>query len=80
LVSASVAVHGAADKAKLLLSSSSALIHVLDYVYYSALTLAACYESVPTDQQQAWRGLLTAHQEKLREWAENYPPTFADKQ
>jgi PAS domain S-box-containing protein len=23
--------------------------------------------------------LLTAHQDKLREWAENYPPTFADK-
>ncbi len=70
---------GAADKAKLQLSSSSALFHVLDYVYYSALTLAACYESVLTDQQQAWRGLLSAHQEQLREWAENYPPTFADK-
>jgi len=70
---------GAADKAKPLLSSSSALIHVLDYIYYSALTLAACYESVSTDQQQAWCGLLTAHAEQLREWAENYPPTFADK-
>ena len=23
--------------------------------------------------------LLAAHQEQLREWAENYPPTFADK-
>ena len=31
------------------------------------------------DEQQAWRELLTAHQEQLREWAENYPPTFADK-
>ena len=30
-------------------------------------------------EQQAWRELLTAHQEQLREWAENYPPTFADK-
>jgi len=49
------------------LSSSSALIHVLDYIYYSALTLAACYESVSTDQQQAWCGLLTAHAEQLRE-------------
>ena len=26
-----------------------------------------------------WGALLTAHQEQLREWAENYPPTFADK-
>ena len=31
------------------------------------------------DEQQAWRELLAAHQEQLREWAENYPPTFADK-
>jgi PAS domain S-box-containing protein len=69
----------AAGRAKLQLSSSSALIHVLDYVYYSALTLAACYETVSTDQQQAWRELLTAHLEQLREWAENYPPTFGDK-
>src|SRR6202040_1384708 len=26
-----------------------------------------------------WRGLLTAHREQLREWADNYPPTFGDK-
>jgi PAS domain S-box-containing protein len=70
---------GAADKAKLQLSSSSALIHVLDYVYYSALTLAACYEKASIDQKQAWRELLTAHLEQLREWADTYPPTFADK-
>ena len=69
----------AAEKAKPQLSSSSATILVLDYVYYSALTLAACYETVSTDRQQAWRGLLTTHAEQLREWAENYPPTFADK-
>ncbi len=34
----------AADAAKLQLWSSSALFHLLDYVYYSALTVAACYE------------------------------------
>src|SRR5260370_32626072 len=70
---------GAADKAKLQLSSSSALIHVLDYVYYSALTLAACYENASAEEQQGWRDLLTAHREQLHECAENYPPTFADK-
>jgi len=69
----------AADKAKLLLWSSSALIHLLDYVYYSALTVAACYENTSTDQQQAWRELLTGYLEQLHEWAENYPPTFGDK-
>ena len=31
------------------------------------------------DEQTRWRELLTAHREQLREWAENYPPTFADK-
>jgi predicted ATPase/signal transduction histidine kinase len=69
----------AADKAKPLLWSSSALIHLLDYVYYSALTVAACYENAPTDQQQVWRELLTGYLEQLHEWAENYPPTFGHK-
>ena len=69
----------AADKAKLQLWSSSALFHLLDYVYYSALTLAALYENASAEEQQGWRELLTAHSEQLREWAENYPPTFADK-
>ena len=32
----------------------------------------------PTSRQ-GWRELLTAHREQLREWADNYPPTFADK-
>ena len=31
------------------------------------------------DEQNEWRELLTAHREQLREWAENYPPTFGDK-
>ena len=69
----------AADKAKLQLWSSGALVHVVDYVYYSALTLAALYENASAEEQQGWRELLTAHREQLREWAENYPPTFADK-
>ena len=33
---------------------------------------------LPTSRSE-WRELLTAHQERLREWADNYPPTFADK-
>src|SRR6202022_4256387 len=39
----------------------------------------AAYETAPPDRQREWRGLLTAHREQLREWAENYPPTFGDK-
>src|SRR5467141_1292334 len=69
----------AADKAKALLWISAAHIHLLDYFYYAALTVAALYENGTADEQNRWRELLTAHQEQLREWAENCPPTFADK-
>src|SRR3981189_79313 len=54
-------------------------MQLLDYFYYTALTVAALYENASADEQQGWRELLTTHQEQLREWAENYPPTFADK-
>ena len=70
----------AADKAKPLLEASlSAKSQHLDYFYYTALTVSALYETASADEQQAWRELLTAHREQLREWAENNPPTFADK-
>jgi PAS domain S-box-containing protein len=69
----------AADQAKALLWASPAHIQLLDYFCYTALTVAALYEDAPPDQQNRWRELLTAHREQLREWAENYPPTFGDK-
>src|SRR5882757_6877250 len=69
----------AADEAKALLWAIAAQIQLLDYYYYSALTVAALYEKGNADEQTGWRDLLTAHREQLREWAENYPPTFADK-
>ncbi len=69
----------AADKVKPLLSVATAQIQVLDYFYYTALTVAALYEKASDDEQNRWRELLTAHREQLREWAETYPPTFADK-
>jgi two-component sensor histidine kinase len=69
----------AADKAKPLLWASAAQIQLLDYFYYNALTVAALYGNASADEQTGWRELLTAHREQLREWAETYPPTFADK-
>jgi PAS domain S-box-containing protein len=69
----------AADKAKKLLWGAFGEIMLLDYFFYTALTVAALYEKGSGGEQQGWRDLLTAHREKLREWAENYPPTFADK-
>ena len=55
------------------------MIQLLDYFYYTALTVAALYENASADEQTGWRDLLTAHREQLREWADNYPPTFGDK-
>ena len=69
----------AADKAKALLWASAVRIQLLDYFYYTALTVAALYENATADEQTEWHDLLTAHREQLREWAENYPPTFGDK-
>ena len=68
-----------ADKAKALLWASAIHVQRLDYFYYAALTVAACYENGSANQQQEWREVLTAHHEQLREWAENHPTTFADK-
>jgi PAS domain S-box-containing protein len=69
----------AADKAKALLWTVAVWIQLLDYFYYTALTVAALYEKASADEQIGWHDLLTAHREQLRESAENYPPTFADK-
>ena len=69
----------AANKVKPLLSVAIAQIPLLDYFYYAALTVAACYENASPDEQARWRDLLTAHRKQLREWADNYPPTFGDK-
>jgi PAS domain S-box-containing protein len=52
---------------------------LLDYFYYTALAVAALYENASADEQAGWRDLLAVHREQLREWAENYPPTFGDK-
>jgi PAS domain S-box-containing protein len=69
----------AADKAKALLPFAAAQIQLVDYFFYAALTVAACFDDAAADQQQAWRQLLTTHREQLREWADTNPPTFADK-
>jgi predicted ATPase/signal transduction histidine kinase/GAF domain-containing protein len=69
----------AAANAKPVLGREAVQIYLLDYSYYTALTAAALYEHASADDQAGWRSLLTAHREQLREWTENYPPTFGDK-
>jgi predicted ATPase/signal transduction histidine kinase/GAF domain-containing protein len=69
----------AIDKAKPVLPGAAAQIYLLDYAYYTALTVAALYENDSAEEQAERRDLMAPHLEQLREWAENYPPTFADK-
>jgi signal transduction histidine kinase len=69
----------AADTAKTFLSPAAFLIQLLDYFYYTALAAAALYEKAPADDQNDWRERLMTHRDQLREWADSYPPTFADK-
>ena len=69
----------AAEKAKPLVEAAANQIQLLDYFFYTALTVAALYEAATADERQAWRKLLAEHRKQLREWAENCPPTFADK-
>ncbi|MDB6088276.1 MAG: multi-sensor signal transduction multi-kinase [Gammaproteobacteria bacterium] len=69
----------AAAKVKPFLAVPTPQIQLLDYFYYAALTMAACYENVSAGEQARWRDLLTQHLGQLREWADNNPPTFSDK-
>jgi PAS domain S-box-containing protein len=69
----------AANKAKPLILATPVLIELLDYSFYTALTVSALYENASVDEQHEWRNLLTELREQLREWTEDYPPTFADK-
>ena len=67
----------ASNQAKALLSISAVQLQMLDYFYYTALTVATLYEKSSDDTRNTWRELLTAHREQLREWAENFirPPS-----
>jgi len=69
----------ASKEAQALLWISAVQLQMLDYSYYTALAVTALFETAAAEQQSEWWELLTLHCEQLREWAENYPPTFADK-
>ncbi|MER8491963.1 AAA family ATPase [Mesorhizobium australicum] len=68
-----------AERAKELLWAAPVHFQQLDYFYYTALAMASLYENASAGEKHAWRDLLALHLEQLREWAENYPPTFGDK-
>ena len=68
-----------ADKANALLWAMAGRSQLLDYFYYTAVTVAALYENGSADEQNSWCELLAVHRDQLREWTDNNPPTFGDK-
>jgi PAS domain S-box-containing protein len=68
-----------ADKANALLWAMVGRSQLLDYFYYTAVTIAALYENGSADEQNSWRKLLAVHRDQLREWTDNNPPTFGGK-
>ena len=70
----------AAESARSVLwSSEPRIFHSLDYFLLYRADRGGALRTGSADEQNWWRELLATHREQLREWAENYPPTFADK-
>jgi predicted ATPase/signal transduction histidine kinase/tRNA A-37 threonylcarbamoyl transferase component Bud32 len=46
------------------------------FCLYHALAVAAVFQELPPEEQKEALGILAAHREQLREWAEVYPPTY----
>jgi signal transduction histidine kinase len=69
----------AAQKAKVLLWTSTGCIQLLDYHYYTALAIAAAFGTASLDRQREWHETLIVHLDQLREWGENCSITFLDK-
>ncbi len=69
----------ASRKAEAVLWASWGQIHLLDYHYFTALTLTAVASTAPAEQREGLRERLAAHREQLQEWAGQCPHTFLDK-
>ncbi|WP_224248504.1 trifunctional serine/threonine-protein kinase/ATP-binding protein/sensor histidine kinase [Hyalangium gracile] len=66
----------AAQRVKELLEALTGNIQILDYHLYRALTLAACFERVPAEEQGRLLEDIQRHQQQLAEWAALCPETF----
>ena len=75
-----VAAFAAIQKMQTLLPAiTSQLALLLQYYYFSALSMAALCESTSANEQRVWRERLTEHGEQLREWGNTNPQTCRDK-
>jgi predicted ATPase/signal transduction histidine kinase/ActR/RegA family two-component response regulator len=67
----------ALEKAKQLLWSTPGEIQLLDYHFYSALTLASLVATQQPEQRSDWLARIKEHWEQLQEWMQGAPETFA---
>ena len=66
----------AAEKAKRLIWASTGQIQLLDYHFYTALTLVSLAATIPPEQRGEWRAHIIEHREQLRHWAQTCPENF----
>lgn len=60
----------AGQAAQQLLRTSHSFIEEAEYVFYSALTMAALCNTAPVGEQRAELELIAAHHQQLQEWAD----------
>jgi PAS domain S-box-containing protein len=68
-----------ARKAKALIRATPAHVQLIDYIQYTALSMAALYESNSSEDRTKCLIELKVHANQLREWADSNPVTFSDK-
>ena len=69
----------AAEKANAILWAGAGCIHLLDYHYYAALSIAGRFETASVDIRKKWRQALDVHLGQLRDWAEHGSVTFKNR-
>ncbi|MGQ0508311.1 MAG: sensor histidine kinase [Myxococcaceae bacterium] len=66
--------------AKNVLASAMGMVIEAEHVLYTALTLAAVYETAPEDERPALMTALEAQKAKLTTWAKHCPENFRHKE
>src|SRR5882757_6007939 len=71
-----VVAFDAMEKATPLLWATPGEIHLFDYYFYSALTLASLIATQP-ERRDEWLARIKEHWEQIRQWVRGVPETFA---
>jgi PAS domain S-box-containing protein len=69
----------ASSRAQRLLWTSPGFLEEAEYHFYSALSRAACCDSLSADARQQCSDALAAHQRQLDIWAEHCPENFENR-